>query len=652
MTSCTLDIVNYTARRCMFIALATLLCILPADAKKRSKRKKGMEPELYDQVFQVLERGSRSGDRYTRALSVEHFGRLDPKLTKAVAVDALKDPVFPVRMAAIQVLISLRDTLYTEALYNELTNPKHNFEQELMPVLQQLSIKEAINLTHKAIHDEKVGNKNAIIGAFTKAPAKLMLAFFKPLLSDKDMNLAEGATNVVLTLTRPDALPLLEILIKKGDPALQTRVLDVLTKYPKGTKLKFVKKLLKSKTPSLQQGAAAVLAYHGDRSGVSVLIPKLTSRVDAEVIYALEALMKVPGKDLFGPLRPLMLKREVSPEIKRRALDIHYQAGDPKIKDHLLRFRRDDRIKVQAAAVYYMGLVDKGRALPSLHEDLFHGDAFVRKAAIEAVSRIGSRESIPHLKRALDNLRDGVLRSLVVEALAGIRDRDVVPIVSFLITDPNPGVRKWAIIALTRAGHKDAVSSLKIALTDANIDARAEAMRAIIKLDRTEGLANFRMALGWLPPAKLEAMAKAMGKDFNSYLDIALTSSRPEIQQAAMAALKLAGGEKETAILTGALGRTRDNALKVAIMERLAAIHGSKELPRLQKVSSVGQPMTLRLAAVRLMGEIDDLAADIALRAGLLDSDEKMRSTAAVALMRLHGAKKGKAPRKKRTRKR
>jgi HEAT repeat protein len=584
-------------------------------------------------------------------LAITHYGALDPKLTKAVAVDALKDPVFSVRIAAINVLISLRDKLYTEALYNELTNPNHDFERAIMPVLSKLSDSEAVGLAHKAVHDEKVGNKNAIIDAFKKAPTKRMLAFFKPLITDKDVSLAEGAANVVLTLRRKDALPLLEALVKKGDPAVQTRVLEALSKYPKGTNLKFVKKLLKSKDPVLQMGAAEVLAHHGNRSGIKVLLPKLTSKVDADVIRALDALVKVPGKDLLAPLRPFMVKTGISPEIMRRAMDIHYKAGDPKFKQHLMRFRRDDRIKVQAAAVYYLGLVDKGRALPSLHEDLFHGDAFVRKAAIQAVSSIGSRESIPHLKRALDNLRDGSLRAMVVEALAGIKDRDVVPIVSFLITDPHPDVRRWAIIALTRAGHKDAVSSLKIALTDASIEARYEAIRAIIQLDKTEGIANFRMALGWLPPEKLTELAKEIGDGFVPYLNIALTSSRPEVQKAAMTALESAGAEKETSLLTGALGRTRDAALKVSIMNRLAALHGSKELTRLQKASGGGQPMQVRLAAVRLMGEIGDAAADVALRTSLLDSDEKIRTTAAVAMLELHGAFKGKAPRKKRKKK-
>ena len=376
--------------RVLLIGLLSFSLVSTAQAKKRGKRKAGLVPDLYDQVFQVLERSARSGDRYTRSLAIEYYGTLDPKLTKAVAVDALKDPVFAVRMAAINVLITLRDKLYTEALYNELTNPKHDFERAIMPVLTRLADAEAIGLAHKAVHDEKVGNKNAIIDAFKKAPAKRMVAFFKPLLSDKDQSLAQGAANVVLTLKRKDAIPLLETLMKTGDQALQARVLEALAQYPKGTNLKFVKKLLKSKDPALQMGAAEVLAHHGDRSGVKVLLPKLTSKVDAEVIRALDALVKVPGKDLFGPLRPFMVKRGISPEIMRRAMDIHFQAGDPKIKEHLMRFRRDDRIKVQAAAVYYLGLVDKGRALPSLHEDLFHGDPFVRKAAIQASSPTGT----------------------------------------------------------------------------------------------------------------------------------------------------------------------------------------------------------------------------------------------------------------------
>lgn len=611
--------------------LVALLCAAgPAVAK--------LDKETEDQLYSVLERETRSGDRVTRALAVEAFGVLRPKDTLAYAVDALKDPVWEVRAGAIRALIRLKDKSYAEALFFALTNPKLDIERDLMPILAMLPDGEAVAIAVQVVHDDKATTKNDVIGAFGRLGGPRMGLFFKPLITDKNGALAEGVQNVVISLRTPDALPLFEQVLKVANSEVQLRALDALSSFPKGSKIAFVRGLLKSKDPQIATRAAEVLAHHGDKSATSSLLPMLQSTDEKQIVRALSALAEVAGADLFAATDPLLKKPDQNPDILRGVLEIHYRAKDTKIADTLRILRRADNVRTQALAVYYLGVMEQGRALTSLHEDLFHGDPNVRLAATEAVGGIGSRESIPFLGKALDNSREPQIRTAIVKALASIHDKDIVPIVGFLITDPTPDVRRWAIVALTRVGHKDAVTSLKIAINDSDIEARSEAVKAIVDLDPSEGVTTFRIALGWLPPERLREMAVAMKEGILPYLDMALTCPRDEMRREAVELLK-GFPKQEPSLLTAGLERTTDNALKVTLLSRLVAVNAKNELPRVQAFADSTE-VILRSAAFRLLGEIGDMAADPILRKALFDSDAQARVVGAIALLRLHQGKK------------
>ncbi|MFT7626169.1 MAG: HEAT repeat protein, partial [Myxococcota bacterium] len=226
-------------QRILLFSLAFIVVVPSASAK--------LEKELEDQVYSVLERANRSGDAKTRALATEAFGPLRPEETKAYAVDALKDPVFEVRAAAVVALIKMKEAAFAPVLYNEMANPRRVWSTQIMPMLAMLSDKDAVALAHKLMADERAATKNKAIEAFGALGGKRMLAFYVPLMKGKDKTLAEGVQNYVLSLRTAEMLPLYKQILAKGTPPMQARALESLAEFPKGVKLDFVRKLLKSK---------------------------------------------------------------------------------------------------------------------------------------------------------------------------------------------------------------------------------------------------------------------------------------------------------------------------------------------------------------------------------------------------------------------
>ncbi|MBT9559959.1 MAG: HEAT repeat domain-containing protein [Myxococcales bacterium] len=592
-----------------------------------------LDPELSKRVYDTLERGNRSGDRVTRARATEAFGPLDPATTAPYAADALKDPVFEVRAAAIAAMIKLGDPRFEPALVEEMKNARADFSGVLLPILFALPEKDALRIALAVMGDEKAPSRNAILEAFSKADAKWAIAFLKALMppAGKNPTLGEAATAVSLSLRRTDTALLLEHLLTTGTPDVKARALEAFSLLPKGADLAPVRKLLKGKDKSLAGSVAEVLARHGDKSAVPALLPGLQSGDPKQVLRTLDALLEVPDASAVAAAEPLLKKPEENIDVTRRVLELRSRLGDAKLVDTLRAYRRSDDVRLQALAVYFLGVHEKGKALPDLHESVFHGDANVRLAAIEAIGRIGHHDSIAVLRRAIDAASDPELRKALVNAVAEIKDKDIVPVLSFLISDRDADVRRAAIRGLARTASKDAVPTLKIGTQDSDVDARSEAVQAIVALDPVEGPGVYRMALGWIVPEGVEALTKALGATFAPYLDMTLTSTRPELHDAALKALATLP-EKEDGIIAGAFDRTRDTGLKIKILKRMVQKRGLVELPRLEQVAKAGDG-SLRAAAIQLAGGAGDATALPFLAALLDDPDEFIRVTAATAIL-------------------
>ncbi len=624
-----------------FTLLSFTLALLPLTAAAE------LTPEVRARVQSALERGNRSGDRVTRGLATELLASFDPT-TAALAVDALKDPVFEVRLAAVSGLQKAGDARWEAAIVEELRNPRSDMPA-LLGVLFRLPEKDVFRLVLPLFRDEKVQSRAPLFEAFTKAETKWMIAFLKAFLAEKNTQLVEMAQNVALSMKTPESKPLLDHLLATGTPVVKQRALEVYAELPRGTDLGPVKKLLKGKDKTLSLDVAKVLARHGDRAAVPTLLPELASTDPKVVVATLDALMEVPGMDLVPSLEQLLKKPDENIEITRRVLELRFRAGDAKLAELLKRYRASLDVRLQALAVYFLGVSERGRALADLHESVFHGDVNVQVAAIEAIGKIAHHDSIAVLKRALDATNDPALRSHLVASVAAIKDADVIPVLQFLVSDRQADVRRNAIMGLARVTTREAVPTLKIAVNDSDIEARTTAVRAIVTLDNVEGPATYRMALGWMPPEAVLDMAEGLGESFAPYLDMCLTSTRSELHDAALAALTKMPG-KEDGLLTAAFDRTRDVGLKAKILTRFTTLQGAAVLPRLEAAAKPGVNPALRAAAVSLAGTVGDVLAEGWLTGLLEEPDERVRVEAAIALVKIHAKlppAKGKKPRKR-----
>lgn len=131
------------SRRWIFSVLVAALALAlattaAAGGKKGKKGKKAapasvMDKDLENEVFVVLERGTRSADMETRATAVEYIAHVRPETVKDYVVDSLKDPQWVVRYGAVKALILIKDPAYRKSLGAAVANSTLYEKRALSP---------------------------------------------------------------------------------------------------------------------------------------------------------------------------------------------------------------------------------------------------------------------------------------------------------------------------------------------------------------------------------------------------------------------------------------------------------------------------------------------------------------------------------------
>jgi len=123
-----------------------------------------------------------------------------------------------------------------------------------------------------------------------------------------------------------------------------------------------------------------------------------------------------------------------------------------------------------------------------------------RKAAIEALAKLGTPEAIAALKEALTGGADD-LRAAIAEGLGQCGSPECATMLQGLLNDPNPAVAQAAIRGLAQLGTPEAVTSLAQILNDSlrSSDLRAEAATGLGTVNQPgamTALAQAAMTLG------------------------------------------------------------------------------------------------------------------------------------------------------------
>lgn len=247
--------------------------------------------------------------------------------------------------------------------------------------------------------------------------------------------------------------------------------------------------------------------------------------------------------------------------------------GDEAFKKALARLKSTNPIERSAAAD------EMGRRGYRLRKEIAEvlrpvllndTDSSVRAAAGRALGRLGVREAVPELIKALEDKVPEV-RVVAAAALWRLPDPSAVPALLAHAKDTDAAVREWSALALGVAADPRAVPELIRLLEDPERSVRLAAVRSLGRVNRADGL---HPLVGYLDSGKRDDEEK--DEVVNSIASIE-------------------GGERVKALLE--LLNGADSKQKLRVVAALAKVGDAQALPVLRKLGQRDDSRSVRDAA-------------------------------------------------------
>jgi len=605
---------------------------------KKSRKGKGspaMSDDLKNELYVVLEKGTRSPDMATRALAVENVALVKAETTKDYVIDALKDPQWIVRRAAIRTLIRLDNPAYRKDLARAVTDRSlYNGDRSPLPLLLEMDRKEAFALLVEIA--KKTGDVLPDVMAYLRAEDRdFLMEFLK--VGKEIPEIRAYLMEHLQEFGTPETFPLLASAIPSLEKAELIQVFAFLktlgTEYP----MPFLKPYLKNDDDEeIQLAAAEVAAVRGDNVAVDILLPLCDYNEVKDQVRCLDSLRGVAKHPDVVERAKMFLYGDPNAQTLYAAYDLLTTAGVEEIYDRIYKQINSTNTDIRATAVFFIGRVRGNRALSTLHDLLADGNQQVRIRAIEAIGELRQAESVGPLESALMNEYDPSVRKMIVKSLGNIGDRSVIRVVSFLVTDPT--VKSEAVAALAGIKHRDALLTLQNVMTNNySKEDRAVALKAMLRISAGEARPAFKRALGWLPAGFMEEMAKELGEKFLPHLKTALVGIHPAARRDAVMAFRHMEQAKELEVLEQALFATKHGDLKTYILDRLVELKGAAVLPILETFYK-DENMDLRIRSIQHASKLvqPDSEGLGKLKDLLLETEDTVRVAAAAAIIKIY----------------
>jgi HEAT repeat protein len=328
------------------------------------------------------------------------------------------------------------------------------------------------------------------------------------------------------------------------------------------------------------------------REPLALLLGALTK---TEALRLLNRILRARSTEERFLRRDLFLTAELAGESG------HAEAMWDRLEPHLRQALKDDEWGVRRAAAEALGKIGDPQAIPALLEALKDRDGDVRRAVADALGIIGDPQAIPALLEALKD-ENWWVHQAAMEALGEIGD-PAVPALMEALKNKDEDMRYAAVgWALVKIG-VPAIPALLEALKDENRNVRYVAANAL-------GMIGNRQAI----PALIQAI-----KD-------------KDVRQAAARALGMSGDPQAIPALMEALkNKDEDMRYAAAVAWALGKIGDPQALPALLEALKA-EEWQVRAAAARALGKIGDPQALPALLEALKDRDENVRQSATEAL--------------------
>lgn len=597
------------------------------------------DKDLIEKSMVTLERGAKAGDFDVRALAIEGLGNGDKKRALPPVKDALADPQWNVRAAAIGALRALKDNSWEKETHKAMCEMAVDPEAGVFPLVEDLGPAKAVPILIKGLETKDCPRPERYVLALIRKGGDWFVPAFKAGLKSPSKDIKAAFEKELPTLPLIAALPLYKEGFKKYPPELQKSLLQRLAeaKLEDVPDIGFVKPLLKSsKDADIQFQLAYLLAIRGDASGKATLMAAAGGTNVAQKVLSLQALEKIADAPVFELAKTIIKDRETPYEQLILAYRLYLKSGSTKLVTYLEGEEgiQSTDVPQRAAAVYFLGMAKGKAALADLHPLLDNSPETIRLAACHAIGELAQRESIPVLRDALARETNKTMKLAQLEALASIKDAEIIPVARFYIADPDSDVRRVAVKALIGVPDASSAADLEIASRDRQKDIREMAFFALIEQDPENRLMLFEKSLEWLAPDALHAFVTKHGDRTQRHIMMTLASNRDDLRGVAWALTRKLGKPVQIAIATEIAARNERQILRLAAIQRLVELQGKDAIPTLEAFAKDPDDK-VRVLAIASLGRLNHKPGIEALRASLDDPSERVRVAVAGAVLRL-----------------
>ncbi len=232
----------------------------------------------------------------------------------------------------------------------------------------------------------------------------------------------------------------------------------------------------------VEQASTSVL----DRSTAELLATKLSASDPQEILYAL-SLFEVERQRGAHPVVRGLLSHP-SPEVRQKAITILSESGDTSVKPEIERLLKDPDLNVRTEALLYLTHHAHVDPLELMQDESDFADFSVSSAVVAFLARPGETQVLEAAHQILaamaEGREDGRQRHRVEAArLLGVLPDSFDPLLSTLLTDPDPVVAKEAIHSVGKLRKRRLVPDLLDRL--AHHDLRGEAVKALCEFGDT-----------------------------------------------------------------------------------------------------------------------------------------------------------------------
>ncbi len=220
---------------------------------------------------------------------------------------------------------------------------------------------------------------------------------------------------------------------------------------------------LSSEDESERRRVAIALGEQGDQEAIPALVQKLSDPSRGVQEAAIEALIKLRGKRTVQELIPLLREKDAS--LRNMAIEILKEMGSDGV-DLLLPLLKDEDGDVRIFAADILGYTGERRATEGLIALLNDPVANVRNQAIVSLGQLKDKRAVSPLLRAVEE-GDEWTKFAAIEALSELGAEEVVdPLINLLHDDEL--IRRAALEALGKIGHPKTIPYLLKAFKEAD----------------------------------------------------------------------------------------------------------------------------------------------------------------------------------------